>query len=119
MGQPDKKNTLAFLLLSLIILFHLFSNLIWLKLDKTYLANDAHHHFLLSLNVFDALKENIFPSFSEVLSKKCRPPAMAWDISRLYNCSFLFSIRKQPRRRSFFIKPGISNSSNIILFRNR
>lgn len=53
-------------LLAAIILFHLINNLIWLRLDRAYLLNDAHWHFLFSFRVFDLLREHIFPSLAGI-----------------------------------------------------
>ena len=52
--------------LTAIILFHLISNFIWLRLDQTYLLDDAHWHFLFSLRVFDSLRQHTFPWLADI-----------------------------------------------------
>lgn len=64
----DKKLN-VFLILLVIILFHIVNNYIWLKSDETYLIHDSHHHFLFSLGVFNEIRNNLIPLVSNILDK--------------------------------------------------
>jgi len=56
-----KGRVMPFGFLSVILLFHLINNYIWLKLDNTYLLFDSHNHFLFSLRALEGIKNNIIP----------------------------------------------------------
>jgi len=56
------------LFLVAIILFHLINNFIWLRLDQTYLVDDAYWHFLFSSKVFDLLKQHTFPWLTDIFN---------------------------------------------------
>jgi len=64
-NSGGKINWAAYFLVS-IILFHLINNYIWLRLDQTYLLDDAHWHFLFSFRIFDLLSEHTFPYLSDI-----------------------------------------------------
>jgi len=58
----------VFVILSVIVLFHVISNFMWLKQDNTYLIYDSYHHFMFSLGVFEQIKQNLIPFLSEILN---------------------------------------------------
>ncbi len=60
---------IIFVLLLIIILFHVINNYIWLRNDTSYLMHDSHHHFLFSLNVFNEMKQSIIPLPSRVFER--------------------------------------------------
>jgi 4-amino-4-deoxy-L-arabinose transferase-like glycosyltransferase len=57
------------LVLSTIILLQIINLIVWLNIDQTYLIHDSHHHFLLSLSVFDEIKSNLIPLLPRVLDR--------------------------------------------------
>jgi 4-amino-4-deoxy-L-arabinose transferase-like glycosyltransferase len=56
-------------LLFTIISLQIINLIVWLNIDQTYLIYDSHHHFLLSLSVFDEIKSNLIPLLPRVLDR--------------------------------------------------